>query len=53
MSQVSLAIQEIGVPQVPLDLEIKDLLERKVSRVSREDLDLLVHLVLKVNQVKQ
>lgn len=45
MSQVLLAFQETGVLRVPLALEIKDLLERKVSRVSQEDLDLPVHPV--------
>lgn len=47
MSQVSLVIQETGVPQVFLALEIQDLVEREVSRVSQEDRDLLVHQVKK------
>lgn len=53
MSQVSLVIQETGVPQVFLALEIQDLVEREVSRVSQEDRDLLVHQELRVNLVRQ
>lgn len=53
MSQVSLVIQETGVPLVFLALEIQDLVERKVSRVSQEDRDLLVHQELRVNLVRQ
>lgn len=42
--------QETGVPQGLLGLDLKDLLERKVSRVCQEDLEVLVPQVLKVNQ---
>lgn len=49
MNQVSRGFQETGVPQVPLALDLRDLQERKVSRVSQEDLVHLEHLGLKVN----
>lgn len=45
VSLVPLVFQETGVLQGPLALDLKDLQERKVSRVSQEDLDLPVHLV--------
>lgn len=51
MSQVSQVFQGTGVPQVAPALDLKDLQERKVSKVSQEDLESPVHPVLKVNQV--
>lgn len=49
VSKVLGVSQVTGVPQVPQALDLRDLQERKVSKVSQEDLELLVHLVLKVN----
>lgn len=53
MTQVPLVFQETGDHQVPLALDLKDLQERKVVRVSQEGLDLPVHLVQKVNQARR
>lgn len=51
MSLVPLVFRETGAPQVLLALDLKGLLERKAFRASQEDLEVLVHLELKVNQV--
>lgn len=51
MSPVPLVFQETGAPQAVLALDLKDLQERKVFRASQEDLEVPVHLELKVNQV--
>lgn len=50
MSQAPQVIQETGVLQEHLALDLRDLQERKVSRASQGDLELPVHPVLKVNQ---
>lgn len=50
MSQVPKVFQETEVLREALALDLRDLLERKVSRASQEDLEVPVHLVLKVNQ---
>lgn len=50
MSQVPQVFQETGVRQEPLALDLRGLQERKVSKVSQEDLEVPVHLVLKVSQ---
>lgn len=53
MSPVSPApqvFQETGVLQEALASDLRDLQERKASRVSQEDLEVPVHPVLKVNQ---
>lgn len=42
-------LQETGVSRVPRDLVLRDLLERKVSRVFQEDQGPLEHQVRKVN----
>lgn len=42
--------QETGVHQESLALDLRGLQERKVSRVSQEDQEVLVHQVLKVSQ---
>lgn len=51
MNQVPPVSQETGVPQEALALDPRAPQERKVPRVSQEDLEVPAHLVLKVNQV--
>lgn len=50
MSQVPRVFQETGVLQEPLDSDLRGLRERKVSKVSQEDLEVPVHQVLKVSR---
>lgn len=50
MSQVPQVFQETGVLQEPLDSDLRGLRERKVSKVSQEDLEVPVHQVLRVSQ---
>lgn len=50
MSRALQVFQETGVLQDPLASDLRDLQERKVSRVSQEDLEALAHPVLKENQ---
>lgn len=49
VTQVLWVSQVTGVPQEAQALDLRDLQERKAFKVSQEDLELLVHLVLKVN----
>lgn len=53
VSQVLQVFQGTGVFLEHLDLDLRDLQERKVSQESQEDLEVLVHPVPKVNQVCQ
>lgn len=48
--QVLQDFQVTGAPQDPLVLDLRDLQEKRVSRVSLEDLEVRVWLVPKVNQ---
>lgn len=50
MNPAPQVFQETGVLQEALASDLRDLQERKVSKASQEDLELLVHPVLKVNQ---
>lgn len=51
MILVPLVFQETEAPQAVLASDLKGLQERKVFRASQEDLEVLEHLELKVNQL--
>lgn len=51
MNPVPLVFRVTGALQVALALDLRGLPERKAFRASQEDLEVLVHLELKVNRV--
>lgn len=51
MSQVPQVFQETEVPQEPLASDLRGLQERRVSRVSQEDLEVPAHPVRRQFQV--
>lgn len=53
MSLAPKVFPETGVPQDPLASDLRDLQEKKVSRVSQEDPEVPAYPVLKVNQAYQ